>query len=193
MWLSTLEIGRAQLDSVTEIALNLYIPNLLRQRKAFTLDTRNTCIAKPREARGGGGGAHKMSGMEGGENWSKVQLPQDWFGTRPLFYCFGERDVMWEGFGWSWRRRGRLTIPFHSFPPSKNQFPPAQLKNQTKQNKTKIKTNEQTNRQKNNNKKKKKGKTMLIVIAVFTNAIDFLRFGVVYFALLVDARLAVTF
>ena len=56
MRLSTLEIGRAQLDSVTEIALNLYMPNLLRQRKAFTLDTRNTCIAKPREARGGGGG-----------------------------------------------------------------------------------------------------------------------------------------
>jgi len=30
--------------------------------------TRNTCIAEPREARGGG---HKMSGMEEGENWSK--------------------------------------------------------------------------------------------------------------------------
>ena len=28
--------------------------------------TRNTCIAEPREARGWGGGAHKMSGMEGG-------------------------------------------------------------------------------------------------------------------------------
>ena len=36
--------------------------------------TRNTCIAEPREARGGGGGeeAQKMSGMEGGENWSKL-------------------------------------------------------------------------------------------------------------------------
>ena len=33
--------------------------------------TRNTCIAEPREA-WGGGEAHKMSGMEGGENWSKV-------------------------------------------------------------------------------------------------------------------------
>ena len=32
--------------------------------------TRNTCIAEPREA--WGGEAHKMSGMEGGENWSKV-------------------------------------------------------------------------------------------------------------------------
>ena len=33
-----------------------------------------------------------MSGMEGGENWSQVQPPQDWFGTPtwPLyFYCFG--------------------------------------------------------------------------------------------------------
>ena len=27
------------------------------------------CIAEPREARGE---AHKMSGMEGGENWSKL-------------------------------------------------------------------------------------------------------------------------
>ena len=34
---------------------------------------------------------------------------------------------------------------------------------------------------------------MLIVLPVFTNASDFLRFGVVYFALLVDARVAVTF
>ena len=33
--------------------------------------TRNTCIAEPREARGGGE-AHKMSGMEEGENWSKL-------------------------------------------------------------------------------------------------------------------------
>ena len=34
--------------------------------------TRNLCIAEPREARGGGErGGHKMSGMEGGENWSK--------------------------------------------------------------------------------------------------------------------------
>ena len=32
--------------------------------------TRNTCIAEPREARGG----HKMSGMEGGENWSKMYI-----------------------------------------------------------------------------------------------------------------------
>ena len=31
--------------------------------------TRNTCIAEPREARGE---AHKMSGMEGGEYWSKL-------------------------------------------------------------------------------------------------------------------------
>ena len=31
--------------------------------------TRNMCIAEPREARGE---AHKMSGMEGGENWSKL-------------------------------------------------------------------------------------------------------------------------
>ena len=33
------------------------------------------CIAEPREARGGGGGggeARKMSGMKGGENWSKL-------------------------------------------------------------------------------------------------------------------------
>ena len=69
------------------------MPNLLRQKKAFTLDTKNTCIAEPREARGGGGGeAQKMSGMEGGENWSQFQPPQDWFGTPtwPLyFYCFG--------------------------------------------------------------------------------------------------------
>ena len=39
--------------------------------------TGNTCIAEPREPRrgwegGGGGDAHKMSGMEGGENWSKL-------------------------------------------------------------------------------------------------------------------------
>ena len=33
--------------------------------------TKNTCIAEPHEAREGGGG-HKMSGMEGGENWSKL-------------------------------------------------------------------------------------------------------------------------
>ena len=33
--------------------------------------TRNTCIVETREARGGGE-AHKMSGMEGGENWSKL-------------------------------------------------------------------------------------------------------------------------
>ena len=33
--------------------------------------TRNTCIAEPREAQGGVD-AHKMSGMEGGENWSKL-------------------------------------------------------------------------------------------------------------------------
>ena len=160
MWLSTLEIGRAQLDSVTEIALNLYIPNLLRQRKAFTLDTRNTCIAKPREARGGGGEAHKMSAMEGRENWSKVQLPQDRFGTPtwPLFYCFGERDVMWEGFGWSWRRRGRLTIPFHSFPPLQKPVSPSTIKkpNQGKQNKNKNKrTDKQTEKrqQKKQNEK----------------------------------------
>ena len=30
------------------------------------------CIAEPREARGGGGKAHKMSAIEGGENWSKL-------------------------------------------------------------------------------------------------------------------------
>ena len=30
---------------------------------------RITCIAEPREAQGE---AHKMSGMEGGENWSKL-------------------------------------------------------------------------------------------------------------------------
>ena len=29
------------------------------------------CIAEPREARGGGV-AHKMSAIEGGENWSKL-------------------------------------------------------------------------------------------------------------------------
>ena len=35
--------------------------------------TRNTCIAEPREARGWrGGGGHKLSGMEGGENWTKL-------------------------------------------------------------------------------------------------------------------------
>ena len=36
---------------------------------------------------------------------------------------------------------------------------------------------------------------MLIVLAVFRNAVfsNFWRFGVVYFALLVDARVAVTF
>ena len=34
---------------------------------------------------------------------------------------------------------------------------------------------------------------MLIVLAVFTNVSDFLRFGVVYFALLVDAIVVVTF
>ena len=34
---------------------------------------------------------------------------------------------------------------------------------------------------------------MLIVLAVFRNASNFRRFGVVYFALLVDARVAVTF
>ena len=35
--------------------------------------TRNTCIAEPREARGwGGGGGHKLSWMEGRENWSKL-------------------------------------------------------------------------------------------------------------------------
>ena len=44
--------------------------------------TGNTCIAEAREPRrggggrggggGGGGDAHKMSGMEGGENWSKL-------------------------------------------------------------------------------------------------------------------------
>ena len=34
---------------------------------------------------------------------------------------------------------------------------------------------------------------MLIVLAVFANASNFLRFGVVYFALLVDARVALTF
>ena len=33
--------------------------------------TRNTCIAETREARGVGE-AHKMSGMEGGENWNKL-------------------------------------------------------------------------------------------------------------------------
>ena len=32
--------------------------------------TKNTCIAEPHEAREGGG--HKMSGMEGEENWSKL-------------------------------------------------------------------------------------------------------------------------
>ena len=31
------------------------------------ISTRNTCIPEPLEARGGGGGADKMSGMEGGE------------------------------------------------------------------------------------------------------------------------------
>ena len=31
------------------------------------------CIAEPREARRGGGGvAHKMSAIKGGENWSKL-------------------------------------------------------------------------------------------------------------------------
>ena len=34
--------------------------------------TRNTCIAEPREARGWGGGGHKLSWMEGRENWSKL-------------------------------------------------------------------------------------------------------------------------
>ena len=31
------------------------------------------CIAEPREARGGGGEARKMSGMKGGDNWSKLR------------------------------------------------------------------------------------------------------------------------
>ena len=30
------------------------------------------CIAEPREARGGGGGADKMSAIKGGENWSRL-------------------------------------------------------------------------------------------------------------------------
>ena len=34
---------------------------------------RNTCIAEPREAPGGEGEPpHKMSGMEGGKDWSKL-------------------------------------------------------------------------------------------------------------------------
>ena len=36
------------------------------------INTRKTCIAEPREARGGKIEVHKMSGMEGGENWSKI-------------------------------------------------------------------------------------------------------------------------
>ena len=39
-----------------------------RASRLFLSITRNTCIPEPREARAGG---HKMSGMEGGENWSK--------------------------------------------------------------------------------------------------------------------------
>ena len=37
--------------------------------------TGNAYVTEPREPRrgvGGGGDAHKMSGMEGGENWSKL-------------------------------------------------------------------------------------------------------------------------
>ena len=70
------------------------------------------------------------------------------------------------------------------FPPPKTSFP--QHNSKTKPNKTKIKTNKKK-------EKKTKTKTMLIVLAVFTNASNFLRFGVVYFALLVDARVEVTF
>ena len=81
------------------------------------------------------------------------------------------------------KKTGEINNPISQlrFPPSKTSFPQNNLK--TKPNKTKIKTN----------KKKGKKKAMLIVLAVFTNASDFLRFGVVYFALLVDARVAVTF
>ena len=77
------------------------------------------------------------------------------------------------------------------FPPQKPVSPSTIKK--TKQNKTKIRTKIKTNKQTNRQKNKQKKKTMLIVLAVFTNACDFLRFGVVYFALLVDARAVVTF
>ena len=42
--------------------------NTLKKSKTIA-NTRNTCIAEPREARGE---AYKMSGMEGGENWSTL-------------------------------------------------------------------------------------------------------------------------
>ena len=86
---------------------------------------------------------------------------------------------------------GDLTIPLHTpdFPVQKPVSPSSIKKpNQTKQNKNK---NKQTD--KNKNKNKNKNKKMLIVLAVFRNASNFWRFGVVYFALLVDARMAVTF
>ena len=49
------------------------------------MKTRNTCIAEPPAARvwgrGGGGRegeAHKMSGLEGGESWSKLGILGGW-------------------------------------------------------------------------------------------------------------------
>ena len=48
------------------------------------MKTRNTCIAEPPAARvwgrggGGDGEAHKMSGMEGGESWSKLCILGGW-------------------------------------------------------------------------------------------------------------------
>ena len=86
---------------------------------------------------------------------------------------------------------GDLTIPLHTpdFPVQKPVSPSSMKKpNQTKQNKNK---NKQTD--KNKNKQKKNNVDRISFVLVFRNASNFRRFGVVYFALLVDARVAVTF
>ena len=78
---------------------------------------------------------------------------------------------------------GDLTIPLHTpdFPVQKPVSPSSMKKpNQTKQNK-------------NKNKQKKNNVDRISFVLVFRNASNFRRFGVVYFALLVDARVAVTF
>ena len=91
----------------------------------------------------------------------RAQLPKDWFGTpaSPLFYCFGTptcrtwRQVkrLW----WFWRRRGRLTISFHSpdFPLQKPVSSSTIKTPKKKKNKTKKK---QTKENRNKNKQKDK-------------------------------------
>ena len=57
-------------EPITMTNMITYSDNSLKFQYDFVIHlTRNTCIAEPREARGE---AHKMSRMEGGENWSKL-------------------------------------------------------------------------------------------------------------------------